>query len=90
MPKNVEKRSKKTKPDHALQMAPLAIKRCRDSTIDIPNMFPASRAPTAPPIIRVYDFSSFSHSSQELTDIASWVSEIGPNHEFSRIFKNFP
>ena len=60
-------------PDDGLQMAPLAIKRCRDITTDIHNKFPASGAPTAPPTIRCYDFSSFSHSSRELTDIAPWV-----------------
>ena len=49
---NAEKTLEKTNPDHGLQMAPLAIKRCRDITTDIPNMFPASGAPTAPPIIR--------------------------------------
>ena len=56
----------------------------------IPNMFPTSGAPTAPPNIRFSDFSSFSHSPRELTDIPAWVAEIGPNHGFSRILKNFP
>ena len=80
---------KNNNPGRGLQMAPLAIKRCRGITADIPNMFPASGAPTAPPGIMCYDFSSFSHSSRELADIAPWVAEIGPSHGFSRIFMKF-
>ena len=87
---NAEKMFKKYKPGCGLQMAPLVIKRCRGITADIPNMFPASGGPTAPPGIMRYDFSSFSHSSRELTDIPPWVAEIAPNHGFSRIFTNFP
>ena len=66
---NAEKMLKKYNPGCGLQMAPLVIKRCRGITADIPNMFPASGGPTAPPGIMLYDFSSFSHSSRELTDI---------------------
>ena len=84
--------SKKTNPGHGLQMVPLVIKRCRGITADIPNMFPASGAPTAPPIIRFYDFSSFSHSSQEswrtCTLCTVLVVEINPNHRFSRFSEN--
>ena len=64
--------------------------RCRGITTDIPNMLPASGAPTASPIIIFYDFSRVYHSSRELMGIAPWVSESGPNHENSRVFKNFP
>ena len=74
--KNNKKRLKITNPCNGLQMAPLAIKRCRDITTDIPDMFPASDAPTpatAPPVTRFYDCSSCSHSSRELTDIPPWV-----------------
>ena len=45
------------------------------------NMFPASWAPMAPPIIRCYDFS-------RADGHPPWVAEILPNHGFSRIFKN--
>ena len=49
--------------------SPIVIKSYRDITTNITNMFLASGAPTAPPSIRFSDFSSFSHSSREMTDI---------------------